>query len=204
MRRSKVLAKLRAGKVARICCTGSPIAFLPAVAAHYHYDGIWLDGEHRAWEAREIETMLGRHHAADIDCMWRPPTKEKNGLYRLLEDGARRLEHGVLERDRVGVASTRLFLERASENGLERERRVGPMRGERQRLFAEDVGLHVGERGADEQREAQQGVVARGGDTRAGGWRLGALVTLGQIDGFEDLPSGYAALRESAGAAATP
>jgi len=51
-----------------------------------HYDGIWLDGEHRAWEAREIETMLGRHHAADIDCMWRPPTKEKNALYRLLED----------------------------------------------------------------------------------------------------------------------
>jgi 4-hydroxy-2-oxoheptanedioate aldolase len=88
MRRSKVLAKLRAGKVARICCCGSPIAFLPTVAAHYHYDGIWLDGEHRAWEAREIETMLGRHHAADIDCMWRAVTKEKNGLYRLLEDGA--------------------------------------------------------------------------------------------------------------------
>ncbi|HRH96501.1 MAG TPA: aldolase/citrate lyase family protein [Prosthecobacter sp.] len=88
MRTSKVLAKLRAGKVARICCCGSPIAFFPAMAVHFHYDGIWLDGEHRAWEAREIETMLGRHHAADIDCMWRPPTKEKNGLYRLLEDGA--------------------------------------------------------------------------------------------------------------------
>jgi 4-hydroxy-2-oxoheptanedioate aldolase len=77
MRHSKVLAKLRAGKVARICCCGSPIAFFPAMAAHFHYDGIWLDGEHRAWEAREIETMLGRHHAADIDCMWRPPTKRK-------------------------------------------------------------------------------------------------------------------------------
>ena len=32
--------------------------------------------------------MIGRHHAADIDCIWRPPTKEKNALYRLLEDGA--------------------------------------------------------------------------------------------------------------------
>lgn len=47
-----------------------------------------MDGEHRAWEAREVETMLGRHHAADIDCVWRPPSKEKNALYRLLEDGA--------------------------------------------------------------------------------------------------------------------
>jgi 4-hydroxy-2-oxoheptanedioate aldolase len=31
--------------------------------------------------------MLAQHHAADIDCLWRPPTKEKNALYRLLEDG---------------------------------------------------------------------------------------------------------------------
>jgi 4-hydroxy-2-oxoheptanedioate aldolase len=88
MRRSKVLAKLRAGKVARICCCGSPIAFFPTIAAHFNYDGIWLDAEHRAWEPREAETMLGRHHAADIDCIWRAVTKEKNGLYRLLEDGA--------------------------------------------------------------------------------------------------------------------
>lgn len=88
MRKSKVLAKLRAGKVTRICCTGSPIAFFPAIAAHFHYDGIWLDAEHRVWDPREAETMLGRHHAADIDCVWRAVTKEKNSLYRLLEDGA--------------------------------------------------------------------------------------------------------------------
>lgn len=88
MRRSKVLAKLRAGKVARIACCGSPIATFPALAAHFQYDGIWVDGEHRAWESREAETMMGRHHAADIDCVWRPPTKEKGALYRLLEDGA--------------------------------------------------------------------------------------------------------------------
>ena len=88
MRSSKILAKLRAGKVARVCTGGSPIACLPALAAHFHYDGVWIDAEHRPWEQREADAMLARHHAADIDCLWRPPTKEKNALYRLLEDGA--------------------------------------------------------------------------------------------------------------------
>lgn len=88
MRRSKVLAKIRSGKVARIFCLGSPLGMAPAMAAHFHYDGIWVDAEHRAWDPREIDAMIGRHWAADIDCVWRPPTKEKNALYRLLEDGA--------------------------------------------------------------------------------------------------------------------
>jgi len=35
-------------------------------------------------------------------------------------------------------------------------------------------------------------------------WRLGALVTLTQLEAFDDLPSGYAALRMAAGSAATP
>lgn len=64
------------------------MAFFPAIAAHFRYDGIWVDAEHRVWDGRDTEAMLGRHHAADIDCIWRPPTKEKNALYRLLEDGA--------------------------------------------------------------------------------------------------------------------
>lgn len=88
MRKSKVLAKIRSGKVARIFCISSPIGLAPTIAAHYHYDGIWVDAEHRVWDPREADTMLGRHYAADIDCIWRPPTKEKNALYRLLEDGA--------------------------------------------------------------------------------------------------------------------
>ena len=88
MRRSKILAKIHAGKVARVCSTGSPITMFPALAAHFHYDGIWLDAEHRVWEPRELDAMLAQHHAADIDCLLRPPTKEKNALYRLLEDGA--------------------------------------------------------------------------------------------------------------------
>lgn len=88
MRKSKVLAKIRAGRVARIFCLGAPLGMAPSMAAHFHYDGIWVDAEHRVWDPREVDAMLGRHHAADIDCIWRPPTKEKNGLYRLLEDGA--------------------------------------------------------------------------------------------------------------------
>ena len=88
MRRSKILAKIRAGKVARVSSIGSPIMMFPALAAHFHYDGIWLDGEHRTWEPREMEAMLAQHHAADVDCLLRPPTKEKNALYRFLEDGA--------------------------------------------------------------------------------------------------------------------
>ncbi len=88
MRRSRILAKVRSGQVARVCSTGSPIAMYPALAAHFHYDGVWLDAEHRVWDPREVDAMLARHHAADIDCLWRPGTKEKNALYRLLEDGA--------------------------------------------------------------------------------------------------------------------
>lgn len=88
MRKSKVLAKLRAGKVARVCSTGSPLGTFPALAAHFHYDGIWVDAEHRVWDPREVDAMIARHHLADIDCLWRPATKEKNALYRLLEDGA--------------------------------------------------------------------------------------------------------------------
>jgi xanthine dehydrogenase YagS FAD-binding subunit len=37
-----------------------------------------------------------------------------------------------------------------------------------------------------------------------GGWSVGALVTLGQLAEFEDLPRAYAALREAAGSTATP
>jgi 4-hydroxy-2-oxoheptanedioate aldolase len=88
MRKSKVLAKLRAGKVARIFSIGSPLGMIPTMAAHFHYDGVWVDAEHRVWDPREVDTMLARHYAADVDCIWRPPTKEKTGLYRLLEDGA--------------------------------------------------------------------------------------------------------------------
>lgn len=88
VRQSKILAKIRTGKIARVYGIGSPLGMVPAMAAHFHYDGIWVDAEHRVWDPREVDALIGRHHAADIDCLWRPPTKEKNALYRLLEDGA--------------------------------------------------------------------------------------------------------------------
>ncbi len=87
-RKSKVLAKIRSGGVARICCTGNKLPAFPQMAAHFGYDGVWLDAEHRAWDPREAEMMLAQHRAADVDCIWRAATLEKTGLARLLEDGA--------------------------------------------------------------------------------------------------------------------
>lgn len=88
MRRSKVLEKIRNGQVARICNLGHYLPYAPKQAALAGYDGIWIDGEHRCWDPREVQAMIACHHLADIDCLWRPPTLEKTGLYRLLEDGA--------------------------------------------------------------------------------------------------------------------
>ncbi len=88
MPHSKILAKIRAGKVARVCSAGIPAIYMPQMAAHFGYDGVWVDAEHRAWDARDAREMILRHHQADIDCVWRPSTLEKSGLSRLLEDGA--------------------------------------------------------------------------------------------------------------------
>lgn len=88
MRNSKTLDKIRSGRVARICSLGAMIPYFPAMAAHYRFDGVFLDGEHRRWDSRSLESMLLLHQQADIDCIFRAPTLEKTGLCRLLEDGA--------------------------------------------------------------------------------------------------------------------
>jgi len=88
VRPSKVLAKLRAGKVARLACLGHFMPAAPFFAADAGYDGIWVDGEHRAFETLQTLALIASHHLAGIDCIWRPPTLEKTALYRLLEDGA--------------------------------------------------------------------------------------------------------------------
>lgn len=88
MRKSKVLAKWRAGEFARFCGLGHVIPFYIRHAAHNRYDGIWLDLEHRNFDTREVQHLLALCHLCDIDCMVRPPTVQRSRLYRYLEDGA--------------------------------------------------------------------------------------------------------------------
>ena len=88
MRRSKVLAKWRKNQFARFCAMGHVLPFFIRYAAHYKYDGIWLDLEHRSMDAREVQHLQALCHLYDIDCMIRPPTLQRTRLYRYLEDGA--------------------------------------------------------------------------------------------------------------------
>src|SRR5207253_5174980 len=88
MRPSKSLRRIRAGQPVRMCSMG---LFNPAYvrwAAHCGFDCIWLDLEHKALELRELQALLAHFHLHDIDCMLRPPTLDKTGLYRYLEEGA--------------------------------------------------------------------------------------------------------------------
>ena len=88
MRKSKVLAKWRAGEFARFCSMGHVLPFYIRYAAHYRYDGIWLDLEHRNFDGREVQHLLALCHRYNIDCCIRPPTTQRTRLYRFLEDGA--------------------------------------------------------------------------------------------------------------------
>ncbi len=88
MRKSKMLAKFRSGGFARVCGLGHFLPFFTRYAAHFKYDGIWLDLEHRAMDPREAQAIIMMCHTHDIDCMVRPPTLERTKLYRYLEDGA--------------------------------------------------------------------------------------------------------------------
>ncbi|MCC7264441.1 MAG: 4-hydroxy-2-oxovalerate aldolase [Candidatus Latescibacteria bacterium] len=88
MRKSKLLAKIRSGQSARVCAMGHFLPFFVRYAAHFNYDAIWFDLEHRAMDQREVQAILALCHTYDIDCMLRPPTVERNKLYRFMEDGA--------------------------------------------------------------------------------------------------------------------
>jgi len=88
MRRSKVLGKLRQGKFVRMAALGHVIPAFIRHAAHFGFDGIWLDLEHRAMDEREVQMLLAYAQLMDIDMMIRPPTLEKTRLYRYFEDGA--------------------------------------------------------------------------------------------------------------------
>lgn len=88
MRTSKMLAKFRSGRFARVCAMGHVLPFYVRHAAHNNFDGIWLDLEHRAMSARESQYLIELCLYNDIDCMVRPSTREQGKLYRYLEDGA--------------------------------------------------------------------------------------------------------------------
>jgi 2-keto-3-deoxy-L-rhamnonate aldolase RhmA len=88
VRKSKILARIRAGQPAKIAFMGHFLPPFIAFAADTGYDGIWLDLEHRAMEQREVQALMAFFHLYDLDCMVRPSTREKARLYRYLEDGA--------------------------------------------------------------------------------------------------------------------
>ena len=88
MRRSKALAKLKTQQPAKFCALQHYIPSFVKHAAAFGYDCIWLDLEHRAFDDREVQSLLTMSHLHDIDVMVRPSTLEKSRLYRYLEDGA--------------------------------------------------------------------------------------------------------------------
>ena len=88
MRNSKTLNKIHQNRCARVCGLGHYLPFFVRYAAHFGYDVIWLDLEHRAMTDREVQGLLGLCYHNDIDCMVRPPTQERTRLYRYFEDGA--------------------------------------------------------------------------------------------------------------------
>jgi 2-keto-3-deoxy-L-rhamnonate aldolase RhmA len=88
MRSSKTLARFRNNETVRLCALGHFIPSYIRHAAHFGFDCIWLDLEHRNMDDREVQALMAFFHLYDIDCMLRPPTLEKTRLYRYLEDGA--------------------------------------------------------------------------------------------------------------------
>ena len=88
MRKSKTLARIRAGEHVRTCVLGHYIPAFICHAARAGYDCIWLDLEHRALTIHQNQALFAFSHLYDIDIMVRAPTLEKTGLYRYLEDGA--------------------------------------------------------------------------------------------------------------------
>mgnify|MGYP005631568355 CR=1 FL=1 len=88
MRSSKVLARIRDDRCARVVALGHYLPFYIRHAAHCGFDAIWLDLEHRAMDPREVQSLLAMCHQHGIDAMVRAPTTERTLLYRYLEDGA--------------------------------------------------------------------------------------------------------------------
>lgn len=88
MRHSRVLNRVRSGESIRTCVLGHYIPAYICHAARAGFDCVWIDLEHRAMTIHQVQGLLAFSHLYDIDVMIRPPTLEKTGLSRYLEDGA--------------------------------------------------------------------------------------------------------------------
>ena len=88
MRKSKTLEKIRNGQCARVCGLGHYLPFFVRYAAHFRYDVVWFDLEHRAMNDHQVQSLIALCHYNDIDCMVRTPTLQRTRLYRYFEDGA--------------------------------------------------------------------------------------------------------------------
>ncbi|NKB66913.1 MAG: 4-hydroxy-2-oxovalerate aldolase [Candidatus Latescibacteria bacterium] len=88
MRKSKGLEKIRNSRCARVCGLGHYLPFYVRYAAHYGYDVVWLDLEHRAMDDSQVQSLIALCHYNNIDCMVRTPTLQRTRLYRYFEDGA--------------------------------------------------------------------------------------------------------------------
>lgn len=105
VRKSKTLAKLRAGKAVKMCACGHYLPFFVHYAAESGYDCIWFDLEHRAMSDREVQSFLQMCYSFDIDCLVRSPSvAERTKLYRYLEDGATGVMIPLIK-DAAGVES---------------------------------------------------------------------------------------------------
>jgi len=88
VRKSKSLARLRAGQIVRNAVVSHFSPRFVGLAARAGYDSVWVDLEHNGMPYREVQSLLAHFHLFDIDCILRVPTLEKTQLYRYLEDGA--------------------------------------------------------------------------------------------------------------------
>ena len=69
MRKSKTLYKWRKNSPAKICCLQHYIPSYIAHASHFGFDCIWVDLEHKAFNDREVQSLLYQSHLHDIDIM---------------------------------------------------------------------------------------------------------------------------------------
>lgn len=89
MLKSKVLAKLRAGKPA-LCtnASGGPSPMLNGLAAKIGFDAIWIDGEHRGFSEDQIAAMILAVRLAGADPLVRIRKESPASYFRPLEMGA--------------------------------------------------------------------------------------------------------------------